>query len=277
MAAQKKAAQRKKAAAPKSRVRATRKTYQLQEARVVVETRGAGKPLLLLHSEDRYEHNTPLIDELARNHRVIMPWMPGFDKSTLPDSVTSIDDISYLYLDLLDRMKLTDVTVLGFSVGGWIANEMATKNCSRLKKLALVTPVGIKNGGPYDRDIEDIYFHRFDVVKKMKFHDVSKDPRVLTEMSDKEAMDEARARETTAQLCWDPYFHNPSLRYRLNRVTAKTLLIWGANDGIVKPSYGRGYAKKIPGAKFVSIPKAGHFPHVEQPEAFMKHLHTFLK
>ena len=277
MAAQKKAARRKKAAAPKPGVRATRKTYQLQEARVVVETRGAGKPLLLLHSEDRYEHNTPLIDELARNHRVIMPWMPGFDKSTLPDSVTSIEDISYLYLDLLDRMKLTDVTVLGFSVGGWIANEMATKNCSRLKKLALVTPVGIKNGGPYDRDIEDIYFHRFDVVKKMKFHDIKKDPRVLTEMSEAEAMDEARARETTAQLCWDPYFHNPSLRYRLNRVTVKTLLIWGANDGIVKPAYGRAYAKKIPGAKFVSIPKAGHFPHVEQPDAFMKILRPFLR
>ena len=111
----------------------------------------------------------------------------------------------------------------------------------------------------------------------MKFHDVKKDPRVLTEMSDAEAMDEARARETTAKLCWDPYFHNPSLRYRLNRVQLKTLLIWGANDGIVKPAYGRGYAKKIPGAQFASIPKAAHFPHVEQPDAFMQHLRPFLR
>lgn len=277
MAATKKAARLKKAAAPKTSPRKTRKTYQLQEARVVVESKGTGKPLLLLHSEDRYEHNTALIDELAKTHRVIMPWMPGFDKSTLPDSVTSIDDISYLYLDLLDQMKLTDVTVIGFSVGGWIANEIATKNCTRLKKIVLVAPVGIKNGGPYDRDIEDIYFHRFDVVKKMKFHNIKKDPRVLTDMSEAEAMDEARARETTAQLCWDPYFHNPSLRYRLNRVAVKTLLIWGANDGIVKPSYGRAYAKKIPGAKFASIPKAGHFPHVEQPDAFMKILRPFLR
>ncbi len=277
MAVQKKPSQPKKKSTVKAKPRITRKTYQLQESSVVVETRGSGKPLLLLHSEDRYEHNAPFVDELAKNHRVIMPWMPGFDASTLPESVTSIEDISYLYLDLLDRMKLTDVTVLGFSVGGWIAAEMATKNCSRLKKLVLVTPVGIKNGGPYDRDIEDIYFHPFARVKQMKFHDIKKDPRVLTDMSDAEAMDEARARETTAKLCWEPYFHNPSLRYRLNRVQVKTLLIWGAKDGIVKPAYGRGYAAKIPGAKFVSIPKAAHFPHVEQPEAFMEHLRSFLR
>jgi pimeloyl-ACP methyl ester carboxylesterase len=111
----------------------------------------------------------------------------------------------------------------------------------------------------------------------MKFHDVSKDPRVLTEMSDQEALFEAQAREATAKLCWEPYFHNPSLRYRLNRVTVKTLVMWGAQDGFVKPAYGRAYAKRMPNAKFVSIPKAGHFPHIEQPDAFMKELRAFLR
>ncbi|MBT7243649.1 MAG: alpha/beta hydrolase [Flavobacteriaceae bacterium] len=274
MAIQKKAARPQKT---KAKARTTRKTYLLQEAEIDVEIKGMGLPLLLLHSEDRYERGSGFVEELAKKHRLIMPWMPGFGNSTLPESVTSIEDISYLYLDLLDQMKLTGVSVLGFSVGGWIAAEMATKDCHRLKKLALVTPVGIKNGGPYDRDIEDIYYHPFATVKKMKFHDIKKDPRVLTEMTDTQALNEAKARETIAKLCWDPYFHNPSLRYRLNRVQVKTLLIWGANDGIVKPAYGRGYARKIPGAQFVNIPKAGHFPHVEQPDAFMEHLRPFLR
>ena len=185
--------------------------------------------------------------------------------------------MSYLYLDLLDEMNLQDVSVIGFSVGGWLACEIATKNDSRLKKLILVDPVGIKNGGPYDRDIEDIYYNQFAAVKKMKFHDIDKDPRILTEMSDAEAMDEARARESTARLCWDPYFHNPSLRNRLNRIKLKTLVIWGKNDGIVKPAYGRGYAKRIASSKLVTIPKAGHFPHIEQEEEFMKQVRAFLR
>jgi pimeloyl-ACP methyl ester carboxylesterase len=259
------------------KTRSKKKTYNLQESKLIVETKGTGKPLLLLHSEDRYERGADFIEELAKKYRVIMPSMPGFNGSTLPNSIRTIEDMSYLYLDLLDQMKLNDVPVIGFSVGGWLACEIATKNDTRLKKLILVNPVGIKNGGPYDRDIEDIYYNQFATVKKMKFHDIKKDPRILTEMSDSEALLEAHARESTAKLCWDPYFHNPSLRYRLNRIKLKTLLIWGKNDGVVKPAYGRGYSKKILGSKIVTIPKAGHFPHVEQPEEFMKHVRTFLR
>jgi len=261
----------------KSKARSTKKTFTLQEAKINVEIRGTGKPLLLLHSEDRYERNAPFIEELSSKFRIIMPCMPGYDGSTLPDSIRTIEDVSYLYLDLMDAMRLKDISVIGFSVGGWLACEIATKNDSRLKNLILVDPVGIKNRGPYDRDIEDIYFNTFERVKKFKFYNAKNDPRILKEMTDAEAMDEAMARESTARLCWDPYFHNPSLRYRLNRIKTKTLLIWGANDGLVKTSYGRAYAKKIPGAKFVSIPKAGHFPHVEQPEEFMKLVRSFIR
>ena len=217
------------------------------------------------------------VGELAQSYRLIIPRMPGFGRSTLPDSVSSVDDISYIYLDLLDHYRLQDVSVIGFSVGGWVAAEMASKNCSRLSKMILVDPVGIKVGGKYDRDIEDIYYRPFDYVKKLKFHDPGKDPRVLTEMSDREAYLLARHRENTARLCWKPYFHNPSLKYRLNRISAKTLLIWGANDGLVTAKYGRAFAKHIPGAKFVSIPNAGHFPHIEQPELFMKQVRAFLR
>ena len=259
------------------RARVTKKSYKLQDAKVTVEIKGTGKPLLLLHSEDRYEFGAGFVEELAKKYSVIMPSMPGFNESTLPDSIRTIEDMSYLYLDLLDEMKLKDTSVIGFSVGGWLACEIATKNSSSLKKLILVDPVGIKNRGPYDRDIEDIYYNQFAVVKKMKFHDINKDPRILTDMSDAEAMSEAKARESTARLCWDPYFHNPSLRNRLNRVKLKTLLIWGKNDGIVKPAYGRGYAKRISGSKLVTIAKAGHFPHIEQEEEFMKHVRAFLR
>ena len=255
-----------------------REFIKLQEAKIEVQLRGnRGKPLLLLHSEDNYETTQPFVEELAGKYRLFIPRMPGFGRSTLPESVMTIDDMSYIYLDLLDHYGLTDVNVIGFSVGGWLAAEMASKSCERLSRLVLVDPLGIKVGDKYDRDIEDIYYLPFDTVKELKFHDPAKDPRVLTEMNDREAYLLARHRESTAKLCWKPYFHNPSLKYRLNRITARTLVIWGANDGLAKAKYGRAYAKRIPGAKFVSIPKAGHFPHIERPDAFMKEVRAFLK
>lgn len=267
---------RKKAASPAMSA-GDREFIKLQEAKIEVQLRGdRGKPLLLLHSEDNYETTQPFVEELAGKYRVFIPRMPGFGRSTLPESVMTIDDMSYIYLDLLDHYGLTDVNVIGFSVGGWLAAEMASKSCARLSRLVLVDPLGIKVGSKYDRDIEDIYYLPFDTVKELKFHDPAKDPRVLTEMNDREAYLLARHRESTAKLCWKPYFHNPSLKYRLNRITAKTLVIWGTNDGLAKTKYGRAFAKRIPGAKFVSIPKAGHFPHIEQPDAFMKEVRAFL-
>jgi pimeloyl-ACP methyl ester carboxylesterase len=201
--------------------RPRRSTLPLQEAKIEIERRGRGKPLLLLHGEDTYEPTLPLIDELARRFEVIMPWMPGYGRSTLPESVHGIEDISYLWLDLLDRLNLKNVAVMGFSVGGWAAAEMATKNCGRLSRLVLVDPVGAKFGGPFDRDIADIYFNSFDKVRAMKFADPAKDPRDLTRLGHDEAFRVARDREVTAKLCWEPYFHNPSLKYRLNPATCR--------------------------------------------------------
>lgn len=264
----------RKAATP---VTSRRQTIALQEARIEVERRGRGKPLLLLHGEDTYEAGLPLIDELARKFEVIMPWAPGFGRSTLPESVRNVEDISYLWLDLLDRLNIKNVAVMGFSVGGWAAAEMATKDCSRLSRLVLVDPVGIKVGGPFDRDIADIYFNSFDKVRAMKFADPAKDPRDLAKLSDAEAFAVARHREMVAKLCWQPYFHNPSLKFRLNRISVPTLVVWGASDGIVSPAYGRAFAKRIKGARFVSIPRAGHLPHVEQPAAFARALAGFLR
>ena len=250
---------------------------KLQDARIHVERRGRGAPLLLLHSEDAYEFDLPLIDELAARFEVFLPRMPGFGKSTLPDSIRNVDDISYLWLDLLDHYGLNDVTVIGFSVGAWLAAEIASKNCTRLKRLALTGAVGVKFGGAYDRDIEDIYFHPADRVRAMRFCDPALDPQAdMTGLSKAAALAVARQREAVAKLCWDPYLHNPALRPRLNRVTVPTLVVWGAKDGMTLPKYGRALARALPDSRFASLPRAGHFPHIEQPDRFRQVLDNFL-
>jgi pimeloyl-ACP methyl ester carboxylesterase len=255
----------------------TKEMLKLQGAKIEVERLGKGPPLVLLQSEDAYEADLPLIERLALRHEVFLPWAPGFGRSSLPDTVMSIDDIAYIYLDLMDHFELRDATLMGFSLGGWIAAEIATKSCARLRSVILVDPLGAKFGGPLDRDIADIYFLPFATVKALKFADPSNDPLDdMTTLSDKQAMLVARHRETTARLCWEPYFHNPALKNRLHRIRADTLVLWGAKDGLVRPKYGRAYAKRIPGAKFVSLPNAGHYPHIEQPEPFLSEVEAFL-
>lgn len=246
-------------------------------ARIEVTRQGKGRPVLVLHSEDAYEAGSALIDALAKKREVIQFKMPGYGKSSLPGNLRSIDDISYLYLDILDQLDLKKVSILGFSVGGWLAAEMASKSCERIQKLVLTGALGVKFGGPYARDIEDIYFYPKEKVRELKFHDPNKDPDFdMTGYNNRQSMIVARRREVIAKFCWDPYFHNPALKARLARISVPALVVWGANDGLTPPKYGRAYAKALGNARFTEIPRAGHYPHVEQPGAFQRKIEKFL-
>ena len=244
---------------------------------IAVERRGRGAPLLLLYGEEALEPEAAVIDELARDYELVIPSPPGFGTSERPDWITNADDISYLYLDLIERLKLDDAVVLGFSFGGWLAVEMATKDCSSISKLVLVAPYGIKPGGPLDRDIQDLWLLPPDKVMGLKWFDKAKGKRDFASMPDDKLATIARNTESFARFGWEPYMHNPKLRHRLGRIRVPTLLVWGENDGIVTPDYGRAYSELIPGARLTVIPKAGHFPHIEEPRAFMAELTAFLR
>jgi pimeloyl-ACP methyl ester carboxylesterase len=249
---------------------------EIDDVSIEVERRGSGPPLLLLYGEEAREPEARFVDELAGRYDVIIPSPPGFGRSNRPAWITEPDDMAYLFLDVLDRLAVRDVTVLGFSLGGWIAAEMATKNDTRFAKLVLVDPLGIKVGGPTDRDIADIYLLHPDEVQKRRWSDPDKGKRDYLAMSEEALTIIARNNESFARFCWEPYMHNPQLKHRLHRIGVPTLLVWGADDGIVTTSYGEAYSRLIPGAKLVVIPEAGHLPHLEQPERFMNHLRDFL-
>jgi pimeloyl-ACP methyl ester carboxylesterase len=95
-------------------------------------------------------------------------------------------------------------------------------------------------------------------------------------MTDEQATRLAGDRIAHAMYTWDPYMHNPKLRYRLHRINVPTLLLWGASDGIVTVAYAEAYRKMIPEARLVIIPAAGHLPQVEQPEVFVQHVLSFV-
>ena len=249
----------------------------IQGMKIEVERMGSGSPLLVLLSEEAaFERTSPFIAELSRTHELVIPQAPGFGNSERPDWIGNPDDISYIYLDMVEKLGLKNIPVLGLSFGGWIAAEMAVKDDSFISKLVLVSPFGVKIGGPFDRDIQDIWTLHPSKVAELKYYDTDFGKRDYTQTPEEEVTIVARNLESFARFCWDPYMHNPKLRQRLHRVNVPTLLIWGDKDSITSPAYGEAYAKLIPGAKFSLVPGAGHYPHIEKPDAFLSVLKPFI-
>jgi pimeloyl-ACP methyl ester carboxylesterase len=236
--------------------------------------RGAGPPLLLLHGGSGPQHHLPFFRKLTEHFEVIAPIHPGFAGSAIPEHFDGMDDLIYLYLDLMDALDLREVTLIGMSMGGWAAAEIAVRNTSRMSKLILVDAVGVKTGGRDSREIADVFGLPQDDITRLLFHDPvnAPDPATLT---DAQLTEMAANRIALAMYTWEPYMHNPKLRYRLHRIQVPTLLIWGESDGLVPVSYAEAYRALIPGAELVVIPQAGHAPQVEQPDLFCDHVHAF--
>ena len=244
--------------------------------RVELIERGAGKPLLFLHPGIGIEPTAAVLDRLAARARVLAPVHPGFGRSEQPKSFDTVDDLAYFYLDLLDELDLRDTVVVGVSFGGWIAAEMAIKSTARISHLVLANAVGIKVGDRETRDIVDIYAIPEKEFVELAYFDPAAGTHDYKAMPDDEVLAAARNREATARYAWSPYMHDPKLRGRLHRIRVPTLLLWGTADRILSEPYGRAYAAAIPAARFEPIERAGHFPHLEQPQAFADKVFAFV-
>ncbi len=252
-------------------------TLVVNGTRIDVIDRGKGPALLFLHAENGIEPAHAAIDELARNARVIAPTHPGYGLSELPKGMRSVDDLSYFYLDLLDQLDLRDLTVVGVSLGAWIAAEIAVKSTARMSRLIMANAVGVKVGDRETRDIADIFAITEPEYLEIAYCDPNAGKRDYKALPDVEVLAAARAREATARFAWNPYFHNPRLKSRLHRVRIPTLFLWGTHDRMLSETYGRAYCAMIPGARFETIERAGHFPDHEQPKVFAEKVMAFVK
>ena len=238
--------------------------------------RGSGRPILFLHPGIGIDPDAPVLDRLAAHARVMAPIHPGFGRSQAPKSFDHIDDLAYFYLDLIDALDLRDVAIVGVSLGGWIAAEIAIKSTARLSHLVLANPVGIKVSGREHRDIVDIFALTQDEYLALAYCDPAAGKRDYKAMPEADVKAVARNIEATARYAWSPYMHDPKLKGRLHRIRIPTLLLWGTHDRVLSEPYGRAYCDAIPGARFEPIERAGHFPHVEQPDAFADKVLAFI-
>jgi pimeloyl-ACP methyl ester carboxylesterase len=239
------------------------------------EIAGTGPPLLFLHGGDYVAQNRGFLDRLARRFRVLAPRHPGFGHTPRPDWFRSVHDIAYLYLDLLDRLDLQETVLVGSSLGGWIALEMAVRSQARLGRLVLIDTLGVKFGTREERDIADIYALPADEVLRRTFADPARHVPDYAILDDREALAIARDREATSLYGWKPYMHDPALVHWLHRVTRPALVLWGDKDGIVTPSHGERLAAALPNASFEQIAAAAHYPQIEQPDAVAAAIERF--
>jgi pimeloyl-ACP methyl ester carboxylesterase len=235
---------------------------------------GAGSPLLMLHGGGGAGIWLPCMAALARKYDVLAPEHPGFGASDTPAWLDTISDLANFYLDFLDRLDLKGVHLMGSSLGGWIAADLAVRNSSRLASLTLIGAAGI-----YVKDIEqaDSFLGNDEQRVRDLFHDQELAEAVACSMERPEQEDtNLKNRATAARLAWQPRNYDPQLQKWLHRIKLPTLLIWGDHDRLFPKEYAFAYQRLIPGSKAVIIPDCGHLPQVEKSDEFVAAFEAFV-
>jgi pimeloyl-ACP methyl ester carboxylesterase len=252
----------------------TETTEMIDGCKVRIMRKGEGAPLLFLHGASGAAVWLPFMDALSKDFDVIVPEHPGFGKSEDPEWLDGIEDLAFFYLDLIAQMGLGNVHVVGTSLGGWIAAEMAVRDCSAFLSLTLVAPAGISVPGV---PRGDMFMWSHEETAKNLFHDPAWAARMPAPANDDEMMVSLKNRMTTAKLGWSPRMHNPNLRKWLHRITVPTMILWGDDDKLMPPEYGPAYRDLIPNAKLEIIAACGHLPHVEKQKEFTEKTLSFIR
>jgi len=240
---------------------------------LTVTERGHGRPFLLLHGGGGPLTVTPWADRFAgaEHARVFTPVHPGFNGTPRPTALHTIAGLAATYVALLDTLDLQDVTVVGNSIGGWIAAEMALLRSPRVSRYVLVDAVGIEVPG---HPVADFFSLTPAELAELSYHDPEAygiDPAKLPSQV-REAMAGNRvALEAYAGRA----MADPTLAGRLSGVSTPTLVVWGEADRIGDPGFGRAFAAAIPGAQFTMLPETGHLPQIETPDALIETVWAF--
>lgn len=248
-------------------------TTTLEGITVRMAVAGDGPPILFLHGAGGSNWR-PGYELLANRFRVYLPEHPGFGVTERPDWLETVQDLAIWYMDLIDHLGLAPVSLVGHSLGGWTAAELASLCSHQLRKLVLIDPAGVRIPG---EQRVDLFRQTPEQGARTLYHDQSFAERILAAPPSPEmAAAQIRNRNMTARLGWNPYLCNPALEPRLRRIHLPTLIVWGKQDKLIPLGHGELYARRIPGAKLAVIEACGHLPPVEQPDRFARIVGDFL-
>lgn len=233
---------------------------------------------LILHGGGGPQTVATIASHLAATHHVLAPTHPGWNGTARPDDLRTVGDLASAYLDRLLSDGMRDVTLVGSSIGGWIALEMAAQAAAAETYAGLVRAVVDIDGVGVEVDSEPIAdFFALDArgLAEAAWHDPERgylDPAGLTD--EQRAIQQSNG-QTMAAIAGRS-MSDPTLLSRLRTIQALTLVVFGESDRIVTPAYGRAVARAIPGAEFATVRAAGHLPHLENPAGTWAVIDPFL-
>jgi pimeloyl-ACP methyl ester carboxylesterase len=211
---------------------------------------------------------------LAARFHVFAPDHPGFGESERPDWLDGIDDVVLHYVDLLDLLEVSRASIIGTSIGGWIAAAFAIAHPERVDRLVLAGAAGIKVDGA---DRYDLFANPIEETLRHLFFDEARSAQLLPVEYGPEVLVKAyREFGTLARLAWNPYLYDRKLQERLPRITAPTLVVWGEDDTFLPPVYGETMASLVPGADLKTLPRCGHLVPLERGAEFSRMALAFL-
>ncbi len=246
--------------------------------RIQLRRGGSGGPLLILHGELGVPGWLRAYELLARDFTIYVPSLPGFGQSARPDWIVSVRDLAAWVTWCVRDLKLSQpLPVIGTSMGGWIAAEIATMNAALFSKMVLVGAAGLQ---PEDGHVWDYFMHSNREAFAQAFCDPANAPEYARYYGKEwTAEDEAQAecnREMAARLLWKPYMRSHTLPALLRAIATPTLLVWGREDAIIPLNVCDRYVRAIPGATARVLDRCGHLPDMEQPDAFAEVVRDFL-
>jgi pimeloyl-ACP methyl ester carboxylesterase len=246
-------------------VKFTESTVEVDGCKTHLRSGGAGEPLLFLHGASGAPVVMPFMEKLAQRFDVLVPEHPGWGRSDEPEWLENIHDVAYFYLDFLREQKLSGVTIVGSSMGGWIAMEMAVRDTSRIKSLVLVSPAGIAAPGVLPADI--FLLSPEELVRNLFFDEKLAQAR-LAQPEDVDIS--LKNRHTTARLAWEPRLHDPHLGKWLHRIEVPVKIVWGREDRILPVGFVDEFKRLMPRAQVHILEKCGHLPHAEKADEFVE-------
>jgi pimeloyl-ACP methyl ester carboxylesterase len=251
-----------------------RRDVTLAGTNVAVTFSGQGTPMLVLGDLAGPRAPAPCLDLLSRHHELIRPAHPGFDGASRPAWLDSVSDLAMAYLELLERLDLRGVDLVGLGVGGWIAADLAARNCHRLRSLVIVGAHGLHLPG---QSQPDIFLMSEEQLLQHWFADgAMAEAAIAQELTDESEDRRLHNQETFARLTWSPRLHDPHMMKWLHRVTVPSLVVWGAQDAILPVAFGHEWQRRLPAARLSIVAACGHAPPYEKPEPFVRDVEAFL-
>jgi pimeloyl-ACP methyl ester carboxylesterase len=249
------------------------KTVETRHAPIRYLEGGSGEPLVFLHGAGGMTAEDPILKELSSRFHVYAPFIPGYGETEECESMRDMLDFALHGWDVVEALGLKNPILVGHSMGGMIAAEMAALAPNDVSRLALICPAGLWLD---DHPIVDLFSLLPFELPKYLFHDPVAGAAAMTsglDMSDPKFLQTYLVRNARQLgMAGKLLFPIPErgLAERLYRVKAKTVIVWGESDKLIPPVYGPAFAEKIAGAKLVNVPEAGHMIIAEKPGEVVK-------